>query len=343
MLKTGKKQHIAGLIMLSMTAVFWGAGFVINNDLLNASFNDTPNLINTIRFGLAAIVLGIVFARKLKFNRKTLLYAGVGATLLFFGFTLQLLGLKRSVPSHNGFFTAAYVVFVPFIAWIFRKKRPSWITFAGVGIAFVGLTILNLNTDNGVSVSDTAVGDLLTLAGAVMFAAQIALTDYAYSKQEIDYANMTFWQVLFAFVLFTLYSVIFESPHYHAVTFDPSYCIWRFAIISLGGTTFAYLSQSYAQNHLSPSETSIILACESPVGMLLSVIAGIEAFTWNTAVGGALVIADVIMIEVIRSVSEQRAKAKEQNNEQDSEQIEGQDNEPNDGQNNEQEKEHNDK
>lgn len=342
MLKTGKKQHIAGIIMLSLTAIFWGAGFVINDNLLNTSFNNTPNLINTIRFGVASVLLGIIFARKLKFTRKTLLYAGVGATLLFLGFTLQLWGLQRSVPSHNGFFTAAYVVFVPFIAWIFRKKRPSWITFFGVGIAFLGLAILNLNTDKGVSVSDTAAGDLLTLVGAVMFAAQIALTDYAYSKREIDYANMTFWQVLFAAILFTLYSVIFESPHYHTVTFNPSF-IWQFAIISIGGTTFAYLSQSYAQNNLPPSETSIILACESPIGMMLSVIIGIEAFTWNTAVGGALVIADVIMMEVIGSLMEKREKAKtEQNKEQDGGKLEEQNSELNDEPNNEHDNEHND-
>ena len=76
MFQNGKKQHFLALVMLSMTAIFWGAGFVLNDNLLKAAFNDTPNLINTIRFGVATIVLGIVFARKLKFNRKTLLYAG---------------------------------------------------------------------------------------------------------------------------------------------------------------------------------------------------------------------------------------------------------------------------
>ena len=296
--------------MLSMTAVFWGAGFVINANLLNAGFNNTPNLINTIRFAVSSVLLGIIFARKLKFSKKILLYGSLGGLMLFGGFTLQLLGLKHTTPSHNGFFTAAYCVFVPFIAWIFRKKRPSWIAFVGVGIAVAGLAILNLDTNASNNISDTLWGDLITLACAVMFATQIAITDYVYAKEEIDYANMTFWQVLTGTVLFAIYTLAFESGSYATITFDPSYCIWRLAIVSIGGTAFAYFSQSYAQKNLAPTETSIILACESPVGAIISVLAGIEAFVWNTAVGGVLVVASVIIMELLPRFLENRAAKK---------------------------------
>lgn len=300
--------------MLFMTAIFWGAGFVLNDNLL-AVFNSAPNLINTIRFGVAAILLGIVFARKLRFNRKTLLYAGIGSVMLVGGFTLQLIGLKYTTPSHNGFFTVAYVIFVPFFSWIFRKKRPSVISLVGVGVALAGLAILNIDGQS-VGVAETIVGDLLTLAGALLFAAQMAWTDYAYSKQEIDYANMTFWQVLFAFVIFALYSLIFESGSYNTVTFDPAYCIWRFAIISVCGTAFAYLAQSYALEHLAPTETSLVLACESPVGALMSIAIGLEAFVWNTAVGGVLVVASVVIIELTPYlVAKHKQKSEETKNE----------------------------
>lgn len=284
--------------MLSFTAIFWGAGFVLNDNLLKSAFNATPNLLNAIRFVVAAVLLGAVFARKLRFNRKTLLYAGIGGAMLFVGFTLQLLGLKRTTPSHNGFFTAAYIMFVPFIAWILRKKRPVAITFVGVGIALVGLAILNFDGQTG-KVADTIVGDALTLIGAVMFAAQIAWTDYAYSKEEIDYRNMTFWQVLFAAVLFAAYTLIFESKNYTSITFDTGECLWKLAIVSIGGTAFAYFAQSYAQNHITPTETSIILACESPIGAVISIIAEVEPFVWNIAVGGVLVVASVAVIEVV--------------------------------------------
>lgn len=297
--------------MLTATAVFWGAGFVLNDALLKNAFNAAPNLINAIRFGVAALLLGVIFARKLRFGRKTLLYAGVGGALLFAGFTLQLYGLKYTTPSHNGFFTAAYIVFVPFFAWIMRKKRPSRITFAGVGIAIAGLAILNLDGQND-SFAETAIGDALTLAGALMFAAQIAWTDYAYAKREIDCPNMTFWQVLCAALLFTLYTVIFESRSYGAITFETSACLWQLAIVSLGGTAFAYFAQTYAQNHISPTQTSLILACESPIGAVISIIAGVETFVWNMAVGGALVVVAVVIIEVAPMLCAKRRSNKKQ-------------------------------
>lgn len=300
--------------MLSITAIIWGMGFVLSANLLKSAFNATPNLINAIRFGIAAVLLAIIFARKLRFNRSTLLYAGIGGLLLFAGFTLQIFGLKHTTPSHNGFFSAVYVVFVPFCAWILRKKRPSWITLVGVAVALIGCIVLNVDTTPAADaqISSTLFGDMLTLAGALMFAVQIALTDYAYSKNAVDYQNMTFWQIFFAAMLFALYTLIFESGSYNAITFEPSYCIWRLAIVSIGGTAFAYFAQSYAQKHLAPTETSIILACESPIGAIVSIIVGIEMFKWNTAVGGVLIVFAVLIIELIPNLSAKRTKTQEQ-------------------------------
>lgn len=293
--------------MLSMTAIFWGAGFVLNDNLLKSAFYETPNLINTIRFGAAAILLAAIFNRKLKFNLNTLLYAGAGAALLFGGFTLQLLGLRLTTPSHNGFYTAAYVVFVPFVTWFIRKKCPMWHTFLGVAVALAGLALLNVDGFKN-NTRTTLLGDALTLTGALLFAVQIAWTDYAYLKNKIDCPNMTFWQVLFAALLFTLYSVIFESKNYSAINFDAGYCIWRLVLVSLFGTAFAYFAQSYAQVNLTPSETSIILACESPIGAILSIALGIEVFLWNTAVGGVLVVVAVLIIEVLPYLLARRRK-----------------------------------
>lgn len=307
---SGKKQHLTGLILLSLTAIFWGAGFVLNDNLLKLAFNETPNLLNVLRFAVAAVLLGAIFARKLRFNRKTLLYAGLNGLMLFGGFTLQLLGLKRTTPSHNGFFTVAYVTFVPFITWIIRKKRPSATTFVGVLVAIAGLAILNFDGQEG-TIADTIVGDALTLASAVIFAMQIAWTDYAYSKEEIDCPNMTFWQVLFAAVLFTLYTLIFESRNYSSITFDAKQCLWQLAIVSICGTAFAYFAQSYAQKRLTSAETSIVLACESPIGAVISVVAGVEAFMWNTAVGGILVLSAVVLIEIAPHFIAKRKKQKE--------------------------------
>ena len=288
--------------MISLTAVFWGAGFVLIDQLLDSTFSDTPSLFLAVRFSVAALMLAVIFNKKLRFNKYILLYGGVGGLFIFAGFLLQTIGLKYTTPSHNGFFTAAYVMFIPFITWIAYKKCPRWITFVGVGVAVAGLVLLNFD-GNSTKTDKMWLGDLLTILCAVMFALQIFWTDYSLKKNKIDNVQLTFWQVAVAAILFVLYTVIFESKHYASLELaNLKYDWWRLIIVTLGGTAFAYFAQTYAQMRLSPTETSLIMACESPIGAFLSMILLVEPFSWQTIGGGALVIVAVILVEVVPTI-----------------------------------------
>lgn len=291
------KQHIIGIAMLSITAVFWGAGFVLNHQLQNNFFVGCPALLNATRFVGATFALAIVFAKKLRFSKRNVLFGIIGGTMLFAGFQLQLVGLSYTTPAHCGFFTAAYIVFVPFMAWAVSKKRPSWFVFCGIALAFAGLAVLNINS-NETATGGALLGDALTLAGAIMFAAQIVFSDYAL-KKDVDYKNLTFFQVAFAGILFVIYSLIFEHKNYASLSFDWAYGWWRILIVVFGGTAFAYIAQSYAQQHVSPSESSMLLACESPIGAVISLAIGSDEFSWTIIVGGLLVVAAVTLVEIV--------------------------------------------
>ena len=288
-------MHLVGLIMLSVVALFWGAGFVLNAQLLG-SFGNTPSLLNALRFGISALCLLAVFNRRIRFTKATLLYGSVGGALLFVGFLCQLVGMKYTSPSHSGFFTAFYIVLVPFIAWAVYRRRPHWSVFVGAAMAIGGLLLLNTTGSNkGASWK----GDLITLASALTFALQIVWADFALKRNKTDFVQLTFWQVAWAAVFFVAYTLIFESKHYASLHIDAGYDIWRLAIVVLGGTAFAYYAQTFAQVHLSPSETSLIMSCESPVGAVLSMLVGMEPFLWQTAVGGVLVVGAVVLVELV--------------------------------------------
>lgn len=305
---SNKQQHILGLLLLSAVAIVWGAGFVLNSQLLKATFGETPGLLNALRFGVSALFLLAVFNKRIKVSWRNLFYGAVGGALLFAGFMMQLVGMKYTSPSHNGFFTAMYVVMVPFIAWIVYRRCPHWVVFVGVALAVGGLLILNLASPSESGAS--AKGDLISLSCALFFSLQIVWTDYILSKNKTDYVQMTFWQIACAAILLVLYTVIFESKHYASLQFDAGYSVWRLAIVVLGGTAFAYYAQTYAQIRLKPSETSLILACESPVGAILSVAVGIEPFLWQTAVGGLLVVGAVVLVELVPNLFRKYARKK---------------------------------
>ena len=307
-----KKQHILGVVMLAITTVVWGAGFVINAELRASSFANAPALLNAVRFGVSALCLLVIFNRRIRFNKQTLLHGAVGGALLFGGFLLQTIALAYTPPAHNGFFTTAYVVLVPFIAWIVYKKRPSWFLFVGAGIAICGLLVLNLKSET--LPPDAWKGDLMTLGCALCFALQIIWTDVLLGKNKTDNVQLSFWQVTFAAVLFIAYTLIFEHRYVFNMDFDFGYCWWRLAIVTLGGTAFAYYAQTYAQNHVSPTQTSIIMACESPIGAIISLIVGLDVLTWTIPVGGCLVVAAVVLVEVIPCIVNKRQQKKEQQN-----------------------------
>ena len=306
---SNKKQHILGVVMLGITALFWGAGFVLNSELRASSFANTPALLNAVRFGVATLLLLAVFNRRLRFNKHILLYGAVGGVLLFGGFYLQTAALSYTTPAHSGFFTASYVIFVPFTTWIVYKKRPGAAMLVGAVVALAGLVVLNLRSE---TLSEGSwKGDLMTLACALCFALQIVWTDVLLVKNKTDSVQLTFWQVCFAAVFFVAYSLIFENKYVFTFELDLSYCWWRLLIVTIGGTAFAYFAQTYAQNHVSPTETSILMGCESPIGAVLSLIVGLDTFSWTIPVGGGLVIAALVLVEVVPSLVEKRKNQKE--------------------------------
>lgn len=305
MLNTTKKQHILALVMLSLTAFFWGAGFVLNDSLLANYFNDTPILLNAIRFGLSSVLLLCIFAKRIRWNKTNLLYSAIGGVFLFAAFTLQVYGLRLTTPAHSGFFTAAYIVFVPFIAWIAFRKRPHASTFVGVGVAIVGLALLNFNTSSDAS-GDTIVGDLITLGSALMFTFQIVWSEVSL-KKGVDHLSFTTLQMTTASVLFVIFTLTFEHRSYAALTFDWAKGGWQLALVTLCGTAFAYFAQTYSQQHVNSSETALIMGCESPIGAVISLLVGSDVFSWNMLVGGLMVILAVALVEIVPTLGKKKS------------------------------------
>lgn len=302
-----KRQHNIALIMLCVTAVVWGAGFIFGNNLLDNGFQTIPLSLNAIRFLFGAVVLIAIFARKIKLTKQLIGFGALGGVMLALGFSLQLVGLKYTTPAACGFFTAAYSIFVPFLAWMFYKKRPSWLMLVGVAIALAGLVILNVDSVGMMQSKEILLGNLLTLAGSLFFALQIVFSDFCLHKKQMDSTGLTVVQVACCAILMII-AALFEVGQYSKITINWNECWWRLVIVAVMGTAFAYFAQTFAQKRLVPTETSIILACECPIGAVLSVALGIDALSWQICVGGVLVIASVVLIEVLPHVLARRKR-----------------------------------
>src|SRR5699024_6415009 len=179
------KKYI-GEIGLTITAIIWGSGFVASAVSLEYY---TPYQILAGRFLIGALLLGLIFHKKLpKVNKRVLIRGTILGFILYIAFALQTVGLQFTTPSKNAFLTAINVVIVPFIGWVFYKKKIDRFEFLGALMAISGVAFLSLKLSFEINI-----GDFLTLCCAVAFAFHIFYT-MLFVKSE-DAALLTLIQM----------------------------------------------------------------------------------------------------------------------------------------------------
>lgn len=283
-----KGLAICGLVMVT---VIWGGGFVASDMALDSM---RPFQIMTVRFLLAAVLMGLISIRALKGITKEEVRAGaMMGTALFVGFALQTVGLQFTTPSKNAFLTALNVVIVPFIAFLILKKKIKAKGIIGAVMAVVGVGLLSL--DNNFSLG---LGDGLTIICAFGFAFQIFLTSEFVKKYRATALN--FIQMLTAFVLSFVSMFCFGETSFEVTTKG-----WL-SVLYLGviSTTLCYLLQTASQRYVDETKAAIILSMESVFGTLFSIIILHEIITLRMVIGSIVILVAVIISNLSESQEE---------------------------------------
>lgn len=275
------KKYLAILGLVAVT-VIWGGGFVASDMALESL---RPFQIMTIRFFLAAILMGAISVKGLKGIKREEIKAGAFmGCALFIGFALQIIGLQYTTPSKNAFLTATNVVIVPFIAFVIYRKKVRLNGILGAVLAIVGVGILSLEKN-----LTLGLGDGLTLICAVGFAFQIFLTSEYVSKYRATVLN--FIQMCTAFVL-SFVCMFVSGEVQFAVTQKGWLSVLYLGVVS---TTITYLLQTASQKYVDETKAAIILSMESVFGTLFSVLILSEQITMRMIIGSVLILVAVII------------------------------------------------
>ncbi|KKK33622.1 membrane protein [Mesobacillus campisalis] len=277
------KKYFAA-IGLTITAIIWGSGFVASSISLD---HFTPYQILAGRFMIGAIILGILFSKKIKNINKSILVKGaILGGFLYLAFALQTVGLQYTTPSKNAFITAVNVVIVPFIAFAMYKRKIDRYELAGTVLAVVGVGMLSLKLSSGINI-----GDLLTLGCAFGFAFHIFYT--AKYVKEADPVLLTIIQMVTAAAL-GMAVVLFKGEDLPSFEREGVFSLLYLGIFS---TTIAYLLQTVAQKLVSETKAAIILSTEAFWGMVFSVAILGEVMTVKMLVGAILILSAIIISE----------------------------------------------
>jgi drug/metabolite transporter (DMT)-like permease len=262
---------------VAVTAV-WGWTFVVVKDAI-AQYPPLPFL--AVRFAVATLVMALV-VRRLP-SRRVLQVGALVGLVLAAGYLFQTVGLGLTSPGNAGLITGLFVVFTPVLERAFG--RPVALrTLIAVVLALAGTVLLTGGGPTGVGI-----GDLLVLGCAIAFALHIVLLGRW--APDLPAAPLAMVQMAVSTLLFSAGAV----PGWRL----PPQSVWfAIAITGVFASAIAFFIQTWAQRHLSPTRTALVLATEPAWALFFAVLLAGQRLDVAQGAGAALVLVAIIGHEV---------------------------------------------
>ena len=274
---------LATATLLAITAM-WGSTFFLIKDLVDRM----PVLdFLALRFAIASVGLALLFPRALRrLSRDSWRQAGVLGLLYGVAQIMQSTGLEHTPASVSGFITGTYVVATPLFAAALLGTRITAVTWGAVLLAMAGLGVLTLS---GLSVG---YGEALTFVAALLYALHIVgLGAWSDARQAIGMAIVQLMTITAVCAVITL-------PN--GIVLPPTGRDWLSVLyMAMFAGAFAMAGQTWAQAHLPPTRTAIIMSMEPVFAALFAVLLGGESATSRMLVGGLMVLTAMLIVELV--------------------------------------------
>jgi len=274
---------LATLALLGMTAT-WGSTFFLIKDLLDR----VPVLdFLALRFAMASVALLLIAPRALgKLSPAARRHAVVLGLLYGVAQILQTTGLAHTPASVSGFITGMYVICTPLFAAALLKQRISGLTWGAVVLAMSGLAVLTLS---GLSVG---FGEAITLVSALLYALHIVgLGAWSTAREAM---GMTIIQL----VVITLVCLVVTAPN--GVVLPSTTGDWLSVVyMAVVPGALALAGQTWAQAHIAPTRSAIIMSMEPVFAAFFAILLGGEAMTVRIGVGGLMVLTAMLVVELL--------------------------------------------
>ncbi|MFC4786640.1 DMT family transporter [Nocardioides sp. MAHUQ-72] len=268
--------------LLAITAM-WGSTFFLIHDLLER----VPTLdFLAVRFAVASVAVLVVAPRAVgRLSRQARRSAVVLGLLYGVAQILQTAGLAHTAASVSGFITGMYVVLTPVFAAVLLRSRITAVTWGAVLLAMAGLAVLTLN---GLSVG---YGEAITLVAAGLYALHIVGLGAWSTPHEA--LGMSIVQL----VVIALVCLTATAPD--GIVLPQTGADWLSLVyMALFAGALALLGQTWAQAHLPPTRSAIIMSMEPVFAAFFAVLLGGESFTLRMLTGGLLVLTAMLVVEL---------------------------------------------
>ena len=261
----------------------------------------SPLLFNLLRMIIATAVLAAIYHRDLfRLKRSYLAGGAIVGLCLAAGYSFQTAGLARTTPAKSAFITGLIVVIVPLLCAIpllrpATMRRPSLSAYGGALMAFAGILLLTTpsHTPWMALLVSINTGDLLTLLCALGFALHVVAL--AHISPRLPLGTLAVLQLAFCTLIMAALLPAFEHPR---LDLSPRLVI-ALLITGVLATAVAFTVQSWAQQRLSATQTTLILALEPVFAFLTSYLFYGERLSIRASLGASLILCGIGVTELL--------------------------------------------
>ncbi|MCF0131605.1 MAG: DMT family transporter [Pseudobutyrivibrio sp.] len=292
-------------ILLLITAIVWGSGFVfqtVGGESFGAfAFNGIRNYVGSLV--LLPLVLfrdnkGVSKAPKSREEKKLYwLGAAVCGTFLFLGSSLQQIAINMGADvGKAGFITSCYILLVPILG-IFIKRKCGVNVWIAVAISLVGLYLLCMKGEFKLQSVD-----VILLACALAFSIQIMSIDHFIVR--LDGVRLACMQFFVVGIISTVPALVFDIGVFSGTagtwiaTVSNGAAIGSLLFAGLFATGVGYTLQMVGQEDVNPTVASLLMSLEAVFGVIFAFIFLHQVMTSREMLGCAIMFAAIVVAQL---------------------------------------------
>lgn len=291
------KNYVGEFILLAASMI-WGTAFIFQS-IANSVMQ--PYTFVTTRSLIATVVMGIFILIRAKLNPKKAIanlgnkkgyrlaiFAGIALSLAMI---LQQVGLLGTTSGKAGFLTSFYILFVPLLGFLIKKK-PSLTVWLGLAGALIGFYFLSMNQEE-VFMMNTY--DLLIIGCAFSYAFQIFFIDQV--QHQLDSLMFSFVQFGIATLITAIPTLILEGVDFsYLVSAEAIYALLYVGIVS---SCIAYTFQIIGQKRAkSAPVATLIMSLEAVFALLAGMLILQETITFFQSIGMVFILVSIIVVNI---------------------------------------------
>lgn len=271
--------------LLVLVTMIWGSSFLIVQHTLHLG---GPFTFLTLRFACAALVLALIFPRRLRQMTRSEFIAGSIIGLFLFGtYALQTTGLQYITSSKAAFITALYVPLVPMFAVVLLRQHPTIGALIGVTLSFTGMILLSVNSAFDLTFG---LGEWLTLGCAV--ASALHIVTIGKFAPRADAINLATTQIALTALLSLVAIPLAGEPFT-----SPPPLVWVSAVLMGSiGTAFCLAVMNKVQQFMSSTRATLFYALEPVWAGVFGYLAG-ERLGPAALIGCGLILLGIVASE----------------------------------------------